>query len=66
MVGGVDASRFYVTGSSWNYEGGMAVRRLGHTATLLVDGRVLVAGGYDNTVQNTSFPPHATAEVFTP
>lgn len=66
VVGGVDASRFHVASSSWDYEGGMSVRRLGHTATLLLNGHVLVVGGYDNTSANTSFPPHATAEVFIP
>lgn len=66
VVGGVAASRFDVASSSWNYDGGMRSRRLGHTATLLLDGRVLVVGGYDNTVQNTSYPPHSSAEFFTP
>ena len=65
-AGGVDSSRFYAASSSWNYDGGMSSRRLGHTATLLVDGRVLVVGGYDNTSQNTGFPPLASAEIFTP
>src|SRR5215831_19399975 len=53
--------------------GNMMMPRLGHSATLLQDGRVLLAGGYNpvdgfegRPAQN--FPPHATsaAEIYNP
>ena len=40
---------------------GMATARTGHTATLLPDATVLVAGGDDATA---GFPPNASAEVY--
>jgi hypothetical protein len=46
---------------SWTATNGMADARWGHTATLLPDGRVLVAGSYVNGAD-----PLASAEVFDP
>jgi N-acetylneuraminic acid mutarotase len=49
--------------NSWSPAGNMAVGRAGHTATLLVDGRVLVAGGSsDGTVLTATM----SAEIYDP
>ena len=49
------------TSGSWTATGGMTEARWGHTATLLRDGRVLVAGSYIN-----SGDPLASAELYDP
>ncbi len=46
-------------GNSWSLTGELSESRGGHTATRLLDGRVLVSGG-------GSFPWGATAEIFDP
>jgi hypothetical protein len=45
----------------WTRTGSMKQGRAGHTATLLVDGRVLIAGGFGGGTQ-----PVATAEIYDP
>jgi WD40 repeat protein len=50
-----------VTGT-WTAAGTLATARNAHTATLLFDGRVLVAGG----AIGSTFTSHATAELFDP
>ena len=42
----------------------MKVARAAHTATLLADGRVLVAGGYTGGFPNGTYP--AAAELYDP
>jgi hypothetical protein len=49
------------TGAGWTVTGDMVVARSGHTATLLNDGRVLVAGGSATTEQGTN-----SAELYDP
>src|SRR5208282_3712039 len=58
-----------VTGTFSAITVGMTTARVSHTATLLQDGRVLVAGGdtiFFNGVQNTSIQSLASAEIFDP
>lgn len=56
------ASELYEPGSgTWTAAKGMIEARWGHTATLLLDGRVLVAGSYRN-----SSDPLASAELYDP
>jgi len=46
--------------------GSMATARDGHTATLLLDGRVLIAGGADAEPGKCNYDPLATAELYDP
>lgn len=50
--------------NSWTPAGQMAVHRYGYTATLLPDGKVLVAGGLD--ADAAASAALASAEVFDP
>lgn len=45
--------------------GSMAAPRVGHRATALADGRVLITGGYDN-VYGEDLHPSSTAEIYDP
>jgi preprotein translocase subunit YajC len=46
--------------NTWSRTGSMVVTRRGHTATLMLDGKVLVTGGSDGTVESV------TTEVYDP
>ena len=46
---------------TWSSTGSMAFARLGHTATLLLGGKVLVAGGYNDSSGNI-----ASTQVYNP
>jgi N-acetylneuraminic acid mutarotase len=54
---------------TWTATGSMSAARIGHTATLLRDGSVLVVGGYDGEgppIEDAAHVPLATAEVYDP
>src|SRR5579884_917664 len=51
---------------TWRLTGSMAIARRGHTATLLPDGRVLVAGGGQLYALGTLDRPLASAELYDP
>jgi hypothetical protein len=46
--------------NTWSSTGSMIVARRGHTATLMWDGKILVTGGFDGTIET------ATAEIYDP
>jgi hypothetical protein len=52
--------------ASWTPTGSMGTAREGHTATLLPDGKVLVAGGVDITSDNLNGTLLASAELYDP
>ena len=54
------AELFDPASGTWSLVGPMTIRRAGATATLLLDGRVLIAGGQDE------YGPVASAELFEP
>jgi hypothetical protein len=56
------AEIYYATAGTWSATGSMTIARVNHTATLLPNGTVLVAGGYTNLVQT----PLASAELYNP
>ena len=52
---------------SWNAAGQLATHRYDYTAALLLDGRVLVAGGWSDTAPSDTAPIGLTsAELFGP
>jgi hypothetical protein len=44
--------------------GSMTVARVGHTATLLSSGKVLIAGGYDDYLTYANYLTYASAELY--
>ena len=52
--------------ASGNATVNMSYPRTGHSATLLADGRVLIAGGNNTPVDNPNFTAYNTAELFDP
>lgn len=52
--------------SSFTLTGSMSAPRFGHTATLLPNGKVLIAGGYSKGIVNTSTSALASTEIYDP
>ena len=50
----------------WEFTGSLNIARYYHTATLLSDGRVLVAGGAATGPQTFPYPALASAELYNP
>jgi hypothetical protein len=46
--------------NTWSSTGSMAVARRGHTATLMLDGKILVTGGFDGAIES------AATEIYDP
>ncbi len=71
LVGGYNGINFSLVSADlynpatglWSATGNMNVGRIGHTATLLNDGRVLVTGGFS---QNSSPDVVTSAEIYNP
>lgn len=76
ITGGVAGGRFPInsaelydpTANTWTLTGSMTTGRYGHTATLLTDGTVLVAGGEGQSISCgkacTSYIPTSKAEIY--
>ena len=63
---GTSAELYDPASGSWTPTGSMGTRRAGHTATLLPDGRVLVAGGSGGPADNADCGDVASAELYDP
>jgi len=61
LIGGSLVERYVPTSATWVRTGSLQVARSSFTATVLLDGRVLVVGGYDSTGKAL-----ASAEVYDP
>jgi hypothetical protein len=60
------AELYNPSNNSWQAVGSMGTTRRNHTATLLNDGTVLVAGGYNGTYINAPELYNPTLQTFTP
>jgi len=68
-IGGVNSAELYNAGSgSFSPTGSMAALRYAHTATLLPDGQVLLAGGFGSgfDCEDLGEPAQVSAEVYDP
>jgi N-acetylneuraminic acid mutarotase len=59
------AELFDPTTGTWSVTGSLAAARAAHTATLLSNGKVLVAGGFPS-VSGAGIPPMESAELYDP
>ena len=63
--GSSDAASISST-ASFTTTGSMATTRMGHPATRLLDGRVLITGGFSTGIINGEFTVSFTAEIYDP
>lgn len=61
------ADRYLPDQNVWQNAGSLTVARMAHAAATLLDGRVLITGGYDSTAPGTAFDPvFKSTEVYDP
>lgn len=61
------AERYLPDQNVWQNAGSLTVARMAHAAARMLDGRVLITGGYDSTIPGTAFDPvFKSTEIYDP